>query len=379
MDKSPLETKIPLVSVIMPVFNAAPFVEEAINSILHQTYANLELIIIDDGSTDHSLSIIQKCKHPRIKVIINPKNLGLIDTPNKGMAIAQGKYISRMDADDVAHPQMIARQVQFLETHPEISVVSFYAQYIAPNGKKHWLSIRKPMLTHEAIRAYSLFYCPLTQSGIMMRAAIAQQFPYTKECEIAEDYLRFSKILRAFHMATIPKVLLYIREHQKNTSITKAQQLEASLRYIFAQQFQYYQIPYTPAEMDLHWLMSDSNSAMINLAQLEAIEKRLLFLREWNEKTQQFDKKHFANVLALVWYNTCNKAKHQSFKVFQRFMRSGIEINSISWWDKSLLALKCLGQTPMTRQIYAWILIYSKRGSSLRKGQLVDMRKMNKQ
>ncbi|NJL77159.1 MAG: glycosyltransferase family 2 protein [Saprospiraceae bacterium] len=373
MGKSPLETKIPLVSVIMPVFNAAPYVKEAINSILHQTYSNVELIIIDDGSTDESLNIIQSYKHPQIKLVINPQNLGLIDTPNKGMVLAQGKYISRMDADDVAHPEMIAQQVQFLETHSQVGVVSFYARYIAPNGKKHWLSIRKPMLTHEAILAYSLFYCPLTQSGIMMRAAVAQQFPYTKECEIAEDYLRFSKILRVFEGATIPKILLFRREHQKNVSITKAQQLEASLKYIFGQQFQYYQIPHKPIEMDLHWLISDSNSNMIEIAQLQAIEKWLLFLRAWNEETQQFDKKLFTNVLALVWYSTCNKAKHQSFKTLQYFLHSRIEISSISWKDKFLLALKCLGQTLMMRQIYAWVIVYSKRGSNLRKGQLNDV------
>jgi glycosyltransferase involved in cell wall biosynthesis len=370
--KSPfLKTKIPLVSVIMPVFNAAPYVAEAINSILHQTYSNIELIIIDDGSTDNSLNIIKSYNHPQIKLIVNAQNLGLIDTPNKGMAIAQGKYISRMDADDVAHPEMIAQQVQFLETYLQIGVVSFYARYIAPNGKRHWLSIRKPMLTPEAIRAYSLFYCPLTQSGIMMRAEVAHQFPYTKECEIAEDYLRFSKILRVFTGATISKVLLFIREHQKNVSITKAQKLEESLKYIFKQQFKDYNIAYTTADLNLHWLISDSNSEALHINQLYQIEAWLLRLRTWNEQSKQFDLVKFEEILALVWYKTCNKAKQLQFQAYRIFWKSILFNSSISRIDRLIFWLKCLGQTSTMRNIYLWILKQSKRGSALRKGQMV--------
>lgn len=105
----------PFVSVVMSVYNGELFLKEAIDSILSQTYKKFEFIIIDDGSTDGSLNIINEYSDERIKILVNPKNEGLIFSLNKGIELALGTYIVRMDADDISLPQRIEEQVSFSE------------------------------------------------------------------------------------------------------------------------------------------------------------------------------------------------------------------------------------------------------------------------
>lgn len=123
-----------LVSVVLPCYNAEKYIKEAVTSILHQTYQNLELIIIDDCSQDQSLPILENFKDQRITIIKNDENLGYPQSMNKGISIAKGKYIARMDADDVSALDRIALQVTLHETYPECALVSSRRCLLSPNG-----------------------------------------------------------------------------------------------------------------------------------------------------------------------------------------------------------------------------------------------------
>jgi glycosyltransferase involved in cell wall biosynthesis len=123
-----------LVSVVLPCYNAEKYIKEAVTSILNQTHQNLELIIIDDCSQDQSLSILESFKDQRITIIKNEENLGYPQSMNKGISIAKGKYIARMDADDVSAHDRIALQVTLHENHPECALVSSRRCLLSPNG-----------------------------------------------------------------------------------------------------------------------------------------------------------------------------------------------------------------------------------------------------
>jgi len=126
-----------LVSVLIPCYNCEEYVEEAVMSIIKQTYPNLEILVIDDGSTDNTgniLKILAK-EDPRIIYIKNEENLKLIATLNKGLNLCKGKYIARMDADDISLPTRIEKQVNFLEAHPEIGIVGTYTKNFGVNNK----------------------------------------------------------------------------------------------------------------------------------------------------------------------------------------------------------------------------------------------------
>lgn len=118
-----LKNSVPKVTVLMPVYNGERFLRPAIESILNQTFTDFELLIINDGSTDSSDAIIRSYSDPRIVYRVNERNVNLAQTLNKGTELARGKYIARMDSDDISLPRRLEKQVWFLDTHPEIALL----------------------------------------------------------------------------------------------------------------------------------------------------------------------------------------------------------------------------------------------------------------
>lgn len=117
------EKKMPQVSVIMPSYNKEKYIGEAIESIIRQTFSDWELIIIDDCSTDHSVEVIRSYQDDRIRFYENSFNIGIAENRNQGIALATGKYIALLDADDISLPERLEKEIVFLDEHPEIDVV----------------------------------------------------------------------------------------------------------------------------------------------------------------------------------------------------------------------------------------------------------------
>ena len=115
-----IQEKALLVSVVMPAYNVEKYVEEAVHSILAQTFCDFEFIIVDDGSTDRTHDILRSFSDPRIRLIFNEKNEGNYPARNRGCRLARGKYIAVMDADDVAMPERLEKQVKYMEEHPDV-------------------------------------------------------------------------------------------------------------------------------------------------------------------------------------------------------------------------------------------------------------------
>src|SRR6187551_2698878 len=163
----------PAVSVILPAYNCEKYIAQAIKSVLQQTFTDLELIIINDGSTDKTESIILSFADPRIIYLKNETNRGLIFTLNRAIEIAQGTYIARMDADDISLPARVAKQKKFLDTHLETTMVSTTINLIDENGsdKGTWLLDRKKIY-HNAIRNKMPFENCIAHPSIMIRAAV---------------------------------------------------------------------------------------------------------------------------------------------------------------------------------------------------------------
>lgn len=210
----------PMISVIMPVYNAEKYVAEAIESILNQTYSDFEFIIIDDGSTDNSYQMLQSyaVKDDRIKLYRNDINLKLPKTLNFGIEQAQGKYIARMDADDISLPERFAKQIEFMESHPDVGVCGTYYESFSgsQNNKIH---IQKNPLTHESIKIYLNFLgCSLAHPTIFGITKIFKQHRYSEVmADNAEDYELWLRLMQNHIIfANVPEVLLLYREQQAN-------------------------------------------------------------------------------------------------------------------------------------------------------------------
>src|SRR4051812_13632630 len=149
---TPMDSATPTISVLMPVYNAEKFVSEAIESILRQTYTDFEFLIVDDGSTDDSVDIVNEYaqQDKRIVHIVRP-HAGLNTTLNEGLKVAKGKYLARMDADDISLPQRFARQVKYLDAHPECVLVGSRVMLMDMYGSPFAESFHK--LSHDKIDA----------------------------------------------------------------------------------------------------------------------------------------------------------------------------------------------------------------------------------
>lgn len=212
-------TAIPKVSVIMPVYNAAQFVEEAIASVIHQTMDDWELIVIDDCSKDDSFSKALQAAdgEPRIQVLCNTENHGVSTTRNRGIELAKGEYIAFLDSDDVWHPQKLERQLSKMEAAgAEIGYCSY--AIIGANGEKVKGDYLVPVqVGFEELLKENCIQC----SAMVIRADIVRKFRFTTEF-YHEDYVLGLQVLNSGCRAVgCSEILLNWRYIENSRSFNK--------------------------------------------------------------------------------------------------------------------------------------------------------------
>jgi glycosyltransferase involved in cell wall biosynthesis len=220
----------PLVSVLLPVYNAQDYLRESIDSILGQTFADFELIIINDGSTDGSKAILDTYSDPRI-VIIDQANAGLPISLNRAIAKAKGKYLARQDADDVSLPTRLAEQVAYLEMHPECALLGTWAK-IMRERKPTDRELKHPTDNGE-IQVKLMFYNCFVHSSVVIRKATLNQcgvYPEDPEKFPPEDYDLWLRIAQVAQVANLPKVLLQYRELPGSISRQKLELMQKRAR-----------------------------------------------------------------------------------------------------------------------------------------------------
>ena len=227
-----MQKQTPLISVIMPLYNAERFVGESIENVLRQTVGDFELIVIDDASTDASAEIARAyaAKDNRIVLMHNELNSGAARTRNRALDAARGKFITFMDADDLCSPERFAKQLAFFERHPQTDICGSYYTMFGTRGGNDELKIQGP-LTHEEIQYQLFFGCPFGMSSVMLRS---EPFKRTgirfREC-MAEDYQLWVDLSEHLRMANIPEYLTFYRrwEDQISTRQLDRQTLSAQL------------------------------------------------------------------------------------------------------------------------------------------------------
>lgn len=218
-------SRAPKISVIMSVFNGLPYLKEAIQSILSQTYKNFEFIIVDDASTDDSWEYLTSLKNQRIKLIKNKKNLGLAVSLNKALKIAKGEFIARMDADDISLPKRFEKQIEFLEKNPEISLCGTWADLIDSRG--HKIGEKRyptdPKRVKEAITWYTAVIHPTYMGTPNFFKELGG---YRNDFDFAEDYDLLSRAKNRFKIANIPQKLLLWRLQDARRSRAVMQKMD---------------------------------------------------------------------------------------------------------------------------------------------------------
>lgn len=200
----------PVVSIVMPVYNGEKYLNAAIDSILGQTYRDFEFLIINDCSSDATEKIIRGYSDARIRVISNDENKGIAVSLNTGFAAAKGKYIARMDADDIACPQRIKKQVDFLQAHPEVGVCAGNIQYIGASQEQRMFSQSSGRIAVDL-----LFNCAVCHPTVMIRKEILQNdhLEYDGRYEKAEDYKLWCQAVLVTEIAAVKEIVLFYRLH----------------------------------------------------------------------------------------------------------------------------------------------------------------------
>lgn len=282
-------TSLPVISVIMPVYNAGKYLHEAIESILNQTYTNFELIIINDGSTDNSEAVIRNFNDQRIVYVKNEKNLKIVETLNKGILLARGIYVARMDADDFSIPERLQLQYDFLEKHKHVDLVGSNIEFWQKGG-----GVSKYSESDGAIKAQLLFSCAIAHPTIMARREFYEKYKYKAEYDKAEDYELWIRSIKdkAFH--NIQKPLLKYRIHdEQSKSIFQINQTNKVREFVFKNLFK------LEDKNKLNLYLKLCNSEYLTIDELEILYETLFTLKEVNYLTGE----NFQNILiSRIWH-----------------------------------------------------------------------------
>ena len=208
----------PRVTVLMPAYNAGKYIAAAIQSALDQTFADFELLIVDDGSFDDTVGVIKSFADDRIRLIRQEQG-GVSAALNKGLQHAEGEYICRFDADDLCFPQRLARQVEFLDANPDYLLVGSDAEYISEDGE-HLFNFRCAGHTHEEILDKLYRFCPFIHSAVMYRKeAVLQAGGYSLLAHNFEDYLLWVRLVAVGRYHNLGEALIRVRINPASATI----------------------------------------------------------------------------------------------------------------------------------------------------------------
>ena len=286
----------------MPVYNSSGFVQEAIESILNQSYKNIEFIIINDGSVDDSEKIVLGIKDNRIRYVKNEKNMGVVATLNKGIDLCEGTYIARMDADDISLPDRIKKQVEFMNKNPEVGVCG--TDYIQFGKGKQMLS--KSHREHEWIAGWMLFNSSVVHPSLMIRTSVIknERPHFDNSFKHVEDYELWSRLLFKCKFADVPEALLKYRLHASQVSRQfKSEQIENGnkVRKILLEKAGF---RFTEREFRTHCLIG-SSQIITSLKDLAILSFWFSKMLEQNKKINFIDQSTLEKILAKQWYDAC--------------------------------------------------------------------------
>ncbi len=306
----------------MVVFNEEQFIGEAIQSILDQTYTHFELIIVDDGSTDNTPSVIQYFSDPRIQFIISEKNNGVVHARNAALNISKGDYIAVLDADDIALSDRLEVEVNFLERNPEFGLVGGRSELIDENGE--YLNKHQSLsLTPDETKVHLLFKNCFTHSTIMYRRKDLTKYNFNdvfiKGCE---DYDVIVKIASKMKVKNLPIVLCKYRVHKNNIS-KESEVIEKNNSQIISEQLHLIGLNPSKKEMKIHMKLT-KKTKHDNFQMLTNTAKWLDTLFISNQTMKIYPEPEFYNRVADYWFNIFNNVNLHNLELFSNYIKSPI-------------------------------------------------------
>lgn len=313
--------KTPKVTVLMPVYNGEKYLNDAIDSILGQTFQDFEFLIVNDGSTDNSVEIIKSYDDTRIRLFHNEKNLGVARTLNKGMELARGEYIARMDSDDISLPRRLKRQTDFMDSHPVIGACGAWFRRFGDLKS----IVDRPLTDPQQIRCGQLFNSRLGHPTVMMRLELFRRHAlfYDPDYKDAEDFELWMRALESFELANVGEVLLLYRVHSgqvSENSVDKQLEMAGTIRRI---QLRRLGIEISDEELSFHQAVCTGRFAA-SRGFLEAADNWLCRIKEANDERRIFPDPAFSIILLERWFSLCFRAAEKGLRMPWLFLNPKI-------------------------------------------------------
>ncbi len=331
--------KKPYVTVLMSVYNGQAFLKEAINSILTQTFQDFEFLIIDDGSQDESAPIIQSFRDERIRYVKNPENKGLHYSLNRGLELAQGEFIARMDCDDISDSRRLEKQVAFMKSHSDIAVCGTWVETIGENAG----FVKKYFTKHDDIHASLLFNTSLAHPSVLMRKSSLNESNLQYDTTFKyfeEDYNLWVELSRKNKFAVIPEVLLFYRIHKKSVTSIHTEDRKSGVSAIRKKQLEWIGLRPSEEDMRIHNSLYPAQGENIEVF-LNKEESWLLEIQRANTQTHIYNDNSLSKILYIRWYTLCGLNSKKSLVVFSKFIHSPLYKDK-KIFDSIKILFKCL-------------------------------------
>lgn len=308
--------KAPKVTVLMPVYNGEKYLREAMDSILQQTFTDFEFLIINDGSTDKSVEIIESYHDERIRLIHNDGNIKLIATLNKGLDLARGEYIARMDCDDISLPKRLKKQVEFMDEHLDVGICGTWVETIGEIEGVIWRYNQNA----DYLRCQLFFDSPLAHPSVIMRMKSLKQhhLRYSTEYIHVEDWFLWQTSSNYFKLSNIPEVLLHYRILSNSVSRRNKNEQEKSIKEIHGENIKSLKIDYSDTECNLQYAIGKGECKGGLLANYQWFKKLIIA----NRRIKKYPIIAFEKVVIDRWYFICEKSNEFGLKLFIRVLFS---------------------------------------------------------
>lgn len=319
---------MPKVSVLMPVYNAENYIEEAIDSILEQTFVDFEFLIFNDASTDKSLDIINKYDDSRIRLFDSPDNKGYVYHLNEGIKQATGEFIARMDNDDISLPTRFEKQVEFLEQNPNVGMCGTW--YAHEGGTYHGHLTKLPT-NLEDINLLLLYANAFSHPSVMLRKQVLwdHNLQYKVQLMPSEDYALWVTLLDYCDLANIPEVLFKYRIHDNNASKKKKTELQIRNRAKYQLQHIKRVFQYADINNDEFILLQKFFSQTLeknrkNIKQILQVLKKIKYCNKFDRVSQE----QMKNFLNQKFFYLCTTSTHLGFWILGKYLKNDLKISS---------------------------------------------------
>lgn len=331
----------PRLTVLLPVYNAAPYLGEAVRSVLGQSFADFELLAIDDGSTDESLDILRSFDDSRMRIERNDVNQGLIATLNKGLDLARGEYVARMDGDDLAMPRRLEAQVAMMDGDAGLGACGMFIETFG-HGRP---AVQRYPVRNEQVQCHLLGYTPMAHPTVMFRKPMFDHhcLRYDRNFPHAEDYDLLERASHCFRLANIPEVGLRYRLHATQVSRVHSGILQESVARIRSRRMKLFlQDAYSetvPSMLEMFF----NTGRHVTLDDISEVRTSIDMIMDRNRRARMFNDTELSEFLAARWINMCNRVSGKGMHLWKEYRSFPCRVHGGSFmFDQFKLLVKCV-------------------------------------